>query len=123
MLSSSSSSLASSSSSLSQQPEDITLSLINLKTQINTLQARYDALLSQLDAHVRDGILPITDGESFIANGYRFSHCTRRSYTLPSDHPITLKEKALKAERELAIALGEATEKITHYWTLKPSKP
>jgi len=122
MPSSSPSSLASSSSSPSQQPEAITATLINLKTQINTLQARYDALLSQLDAHVRDGSIPITNGESFIANGYRFTHCTRRSYTLPSDHPITLKEKALKAERELAIALGEATEKLTSYWTLKPTK-
>lgn len=123
MSSSSLSSLPSSSQSPSQLQEDITTTLISLKQEINTLQARYDALLSQLDAHVRDGIIPITDGESFTMHGYRFTHCTRRTYSFAPDHPITAKEKTLKAERELAIALGEATEKVTNYWTLKAAKP
>lgn len=119
MSSSSLSSLPSSSSSLPQSLEDITTALTTLKIEISTLQTRYDALLSQLDAHVRDGILSTDDDTSFIANGFRFSHCTRRSYSFPKDHPITIKEKTLKAERELAIALGEATEKLTSYWTLR----
>lgn len=116
------SSLPSSRSSSLTSADDLLADLIALKEQITTLQARYDAKLGQLDAHVRDGILPIEDGEGLTANGYRFTHCTRRSYTFPKDHPITQSEAKLKAERELAIALGEATEKLTSYWTLRQIK-
>ena len=102
--------------------DQLTADLISLKQQITALETRYSSLLEQLTAHVRDGLIPVSSGEPFTAHGYTFTQATRRTYTLPKDHPITLKEKALKAEREIAIALGDATEKITTYWTIRQLK-
>lgn len=122
MSSSSHSSLPYSVSSSPQSVDQLTADLISLKQQITALGARYTSLLDQLTAHVRDGQTPVSSGEPFTAHGHTFTQATRRTYTLPKDHPITLREKELKAEREIAIALGEATEKITTYWTIRQLK-
>lgn len=123
--SSPSSSPASSPSSSAQSVDELLSSLIDIKAHISTLQARYDALIQQLDASVRDGVIPLDPNqpsEGITFDGYRFTHQTRRSYTFPPDHPITRAEKRLKAEKELAIALGEATLKATTFWSVRELK-
>lgn len=122
MSSSALSSPQSQASSSPQSVDQLTADLISLKQQIQALTLQYDSLLDQLTAHVRDGLIPAQPGEPFTAHGYTFTQATRRTHAFAKDHPITLKEKALNTEKEIAIALGEATEKITTYWTLRQLK-
>lgn len=116
MSSSSSSSQPSSPQSSPTSAADLLTELSDLKLDIDDLKARYDALLQQLDAAYRDH--EISD-DDLKTTTHRFSRQCRKSYTFAADHPVTIHEATLKAEKELAIALGEAEEKLTYFWTLR----
>jgi hypothetical protein len=116
MSSSSSSSQPSSQQSSPTSALELLDELSALKVHIDDLKARYDALLQQLDAAYRDHQLTDDDLQT---DTHKFSRQCRKSYSFAPDHPVTIHEASLKAEKELAIALGEAEEKLTYFWTLR----
>jgi hypothetical protein len=93
--------------------------LVALRTKLEAAQASYDAAIEQLDAAYRDNL--ITD-DQLTRGTLKFSRQSRKSYTFPDDHPINKLSADLKTQKELAIALGEAEERITYFWTVRKVK-
>lgn len=119
MSSSSSSSQPSSPSSLPTTVDLLLADLVALRTKLEAAQASYDAAIEQLDAAYRDNL--ITD-DQLTRGTLKFSRQSRKSYTFPDDHPINKLTADLKTQKELAIALGEAEERITYFWTVRKVK-
>lgn len=119
MSSSSSSSQPSSPSSLPTTVDLLLEDLVALRTKLEAAQASYDAAIEQLDAAYRDNL--ITD-DQLTRGTLKFSRQSRKSYTFPDDHPINKLTADLKTQKELAIALGEAEERITYFWTVRKVK-
>ena len=119
MSSSSSSSQPSSPSSLPTTVDLLLEDLVALRTKLEAAQASYDAAIEQLDAAYRDNL--ITD-DQLTHGSLKFSRQSRKSYSFPDDHPINKLTAKLKAEKELAIALGEAEERITYFWSVRKVK-
>lgn len=119
MSSSSSSSQPSSPSSLPTTVDLLLEDLVALRTKLEAAQASYDAAIEQLDAAYRDNL--ITD-DQLTKGTLKFSRQSRKSYTFPDDHPINKLTADLKTQKELAIALGEAEERITYFWTVRKVK-
>ena len=119
MSSSSSSSQPSSPSSLPTTVDLLLEDLVALRANLEAAQASYDAAIEQLDAAYRDNL--ITD-DQLTRGTLKFSRQSRKSYTFPDDHPINKLTADLKTQKELAIALGEAEERITYFWTVRKVK-
>lgn len=113
--SSSSSSPLPSPSSSPTTDEDLDIILERItqaKQAIAQWQESLDSALDRLAQMVQDGQAE----PSLTYNDFAIKQLVRTSYSFPADHPITLQERQLKTNRELAIALGEATVKKTPYF-------
>lgn len=115
---SSSSGLASSSLHSSTPPSlDATLDeLTSLARREKEIQARRQELLDTLDQLVEAGQAE----ESITWNDCKISRRTRKSYSYP-DHILEQREQ-LKASERLSLALGEATVKLTTFWTISEAR-
>lgn len=119
MSSSSSSSLPSSPSSLPISVDQLLDDLITLRSALEAAQASYDAAIEQLDAAYRDNRIT----EDQLTHGpLKFTRQSRKTYSFPDDHPINKLTADLKTQKELAIALGEAEERISYFWTARKVK-
>ena len=58
--------------------------------------------------------------EQMVWNDCKIRRRCRKSYTYPA-HILELREQ-LKASERLSLALGEATVKLTTYWTISEAR-
>ena len=98
--------------SLDSLLEELTL----LAKREKEIQARRQELLDLLDQLVEAGEAE----ESLTWNDCKIARRTRKSYTYPA-HILELREQ-LKASERLSLALGEATIKLTTYWTISEAR-
>ena len=98
--------------SLDSLLEELTL----LAKREKEIQARRQELLDLLDQLVEAGEAE----ESLSWNDCKIARRTRKSYTYPA-HILELREQ-LKASERLSLALGEATVKLTTYWTISEAR-
>ena len=113
-----SSGLACSSLHSSTQPslEPLLEELTHLARREKEIQARRQELLDLLDQLVEAGEAE----ESLAWNDCKITRRSRKSYTYPA-HILELREQ-LKASERLSLALGEATVKLTTYWTISEAR-
>ena len=108
----SSSQLSSTALSLDSLLEELT----HLTRREKEIQARRQELLDHLDQLVETGEAE----ESLTWNDCKISRRSRKSYTYPA-HILEQREQ-LKASERLSLALGEATVKLTTYWTISEAR-
>lgn len=108
----SSSQLSSTAPSLDSLLEELT----HLTRREKEIQARRQELLDHLDQLVETGEAE----ESLTWNDCKISRRSRKSYTYPA-HILEQREQ-LKASERLSLALGEATVKLTTYWTISEAR-
>lgn len=113
-----SSGLASSSLLSSTQPSlDAKLDrLIAIAREIKELESEKQQVLDLLDQLVEAGEAQ----ESLTWNDCKITRRSRKSYTYPV-HILEQREQ-LKASERLSLALGEATVKLTTYWTISEAR-
>lgn len=90
--------------------------LTALTASAKEIEARRQELLDALDQLVQKGEAE----EALDWNDFKITRRSRSSYTYPQS--ITDQREQLKAAEKLAIALGEATQKITTFWEIRQPK-
>ncbi len=90
--------------------------LTHLARREKEIQARRQELLDHLDQLVEAGEAE----ESLSWNDCKITRRSRKSYTYPP-HILEQREQ-LKASERLSLALGEATVKLTTYWTISEAR-